>query len=154
MGKWIEEVEELVYHGRIKVPYTWAVGEVGSRFFIELRDHQKIWGRRCPSCKKVVVPARKLCGQCFCQTSDWVEVSDEGTIQTYTVVRYPSDIQPLNQPYGIAVIRLDGADTGMAHLLFGSNPENWRIGMRVKAVFKEQRVGNILDINYFQPIEK
>ncbi len=152
MGKWTEGVEELVHAGRIKVPYTWSVGEVGSRFFIELRDHQKILGTRCPGCKRVLVPARKLCGQCFRQTDEWVEVSTQGTVQTFTVVRYPSDVQPLRPPFGYGIIQLDGADTGMTHLLSGSDPAKWRVGMRVQAVFKEKRVGNILDIAYFQPL--
>ena len=152
MGKWTEEVEELVHRGRIKVPYTWSVGEAGSRFFVELRDHQKIWGTRCPACKRVLVPARKLCGQCFCQTNEWVEVSDQGTVQTFTVVRYPSEVQPQKPPFGYGIIKLDGAGTGMTHLLSGSDPANWRIGMRVQAVFKEKRAGNILDIAYFRPL--
>jgi len=152
MGKWTEKVEELVYQGRIKVPYTWSVGEVGTRFFVELRDHQKIFGTRCPACKKVLVPARKLCGQCFRQTDEWVEVGNQGIVQSFTVVRYPSAVQPLKPPFGYGIIRLDGADTGMAHLLSGSDPAKWRIGMRAQAVFKEKRTGNILDIVYFQPI--
>jgi uncharacterized OB-fold protein len=68
------------------------------------------------------------------------------------VVRYPSDVQPLNPPFGYGIIRLDGADTGMAHLLYGSDATKWKIGMRVKAVFKGKREGNILDIAYFQPV--
>ena len=152
MGKWTEKVEELVYQGRIKVPYTWSVGEVGTRFFVELRDHQKIFGTRCPACKKVLVPARKLCGQCFRQTDEWVEVGNQGIVQSFTVVRYSSAVQPLKPPFGYGIIRLDGADTGMAHLLSGSDPAKWRIGMRARAVFKEKRTGNILDIAYFQPI--
>jgi uncharacterized OB-fold protein len=151
MSQWTEPVEELVYQGRIKVPYAWSVGEVGSRFFAELRDHQRIFGKRCPACRRVLVPARKVCGQCFRQTDDWVEVKPEGTVQTFTVVRYPSAIQPLNPPFGYGIIKLDGADTGMAHLLYGSDPAKWKIGMKVKAVFKEKRAGNILDIAYFQP---
>jgi len=154
MGQWAKQVEELVQSGRIKIPYTWSVGEVGSRFFLELRDHKKIFGTRCPACKKVLVPARKVCGRCFRQTNEWVEVSDWGTVQTFTIVRYSSDVQPLKPPFGYAVIRLDGADTGMTHLLFGSDPKKWRMGMRVKAVFKEKRAGNILDIEYFQAIEE
>ena len=43
MSEWMEEVEEMVYPGRIKVPYKWSVGEYGSHFFIELRDNKKIW---------------------------------------------------------------------------------------------------------------
>jgi len=145
--------EELVYSGRIKVPYNWSVGEVGSRFLTELRDRKKIFGKRCPACRKVLVPARKICGKCFRETGDWVEVSDQGTVQTFTIVRYPSEVQPLNHPFGYAIIKLDGADTGMTHLLFGTDPSGWRAGMRVKAVFKEQRTGNILDIAYFQPVK-
>lgn len=150
MSKGTENVEELVYEGRIKVPYTWSVGETGSKFFLELRDHKKIWGTRCPSCGKVLVPARKICGKCFQQTDEWVEVGSEGTVQTFTVVRYPSEVHPLRPPFGYAVILLDGADTGMTHLLAGSDPIKWRTGMRVKAVFKEDRKGNILDIAYFE----
>jgi uncharacterized OB-fold protein len=152
MTKENEPMEELVYQGRIKVPYTWSVGEVGSGFFSELRDNRKVYGKRCPACKKVLVPARKVCGKCFKQTDEWVEVGNEGTVQTFTVVRYSSDVQPLNPPFGYGIIRLDGADTGMAHLLHGSDPAKWKIGMRVKAVFKEKRTGNILDIAYFQPL--
>jgi len=152
MSKQKEPVEELVYQGRIKVPYTWSVGEVGSRFFIELRDNQKIFGKRCPACQKVLVPARKICGTCSKQTEEWVEVGNQGTVQTFTVVHYRSDVQPLKPPFGYGVIKLDGADTGMAHLLYGSDPANWKIGMKVKAVFKDKRTGNILDIAYFQPL--
>jgi len=153
MGKWTEDVEELVHQGGVKVPYTWSGGETGSKFFLELRDHKKIWGTRCPSCRKVLVPARKICGKCFRQVEEWVEVGSEGTVQTFTVVRYLSEVHPLKPPFGYAVILLDGADTGMTHLLSGSDPGKWRSGMRVRAVFKEEREGNILDIIYFKPVE-
>jgi hypothetical protein len=152
MSQWTEPVEELVYQGRIKVPYTWSVGEVGSRFFKELRDNKRILGKRCPECQKVLVPARKVCGKCSQQTEEWVEVGDGGTAETFTVVRYSTPIQPLKPPFGYGIIRLDGADTGMAHLLCGTDPAGWKVGMRVKAVFKEKRTGNILDIAYFQPL--
>ena len=152
MNQRTEPMEELVYRGRIKVPYTWSVGEVGSRFLRELRDKKKIFGKSCPACKLVLVPARKVCGECSQQTEEWVEVRNEGTVQTFTVVRYPSQVQPLNPPFGYGIIKLDGAGTGMVHLLYGSDPATWRIGMKVKAVFKEKRSGSILDIAYFQPV--
>jgi hypothetical protein len=50
------------------------------------------------------------------------------------------------------VIRLDGADTGMAHFLDEVDFDKVHIGMRVRPVFAEQRRGNILDIKYFKPI--
>lgn len=151
MSQWAEPVEDLVYQGRIKVPYTWSVGEVGSRFLSELRENRKIFGKRCPACHRVLVPARKICGRCFRETGDWVEVKDEGAVLTFTVVRYPSPVQPLKPPFGYGIIKLDGADTGMTHLLYESDPSAWRAGMRVTAVFKEKREGTILDIAYFKP---
>jgi len=50
-----------------------------------------------------------------------------------------------------ALVRLDGADTGFLHLLGEADTKGLRIGMRVEAVFGEERVGNILDIRYFRP---
>jgi len=57
----------------------------------------------------------------------------------------------MDAPYPVGIIKLDGADTGMCHLLGEVVPEDIKIGMRVEAVFQEQRKGNILDIAYFKP---
>jgi hypothetical protein len=62
-------------------------------------------------------------------------------------------------PYAIALIKLDGADTAMAHLLGEVDLSDAqaigrkiKVGMRVRASFKENRNGSILDIEYFRPI--
>jgi uncharacterized OB-fold protein len=81
-----------------------------------------------------------------------VEVGDRGTVQTYTIVHYPSAVQPVPTPLIYGIIKLDGADTGLAHLISETDYEKLRVGMRVQAVFKEERVGNMLDILYFKPI--
>lgn len=41
---------------------------------------------------------------------------------------------------------------GLVHLLGEVDLEQLRIGMRLQAVFKEERVGSILDIKYFKPL--
>jgi uncharacterized OB-fold protein len=56
-------------------------------------------------------------------------------------------------PLVYGIIQLDGADTGLVHMLGEVEPEQLRIGMRVQAVFKEERVASILDIKYFKPLE-
>ncbi|PIU63387.1 MAG: DNA-binding protein [Armatimonadetes bacterium CG07_land_8_20_14_0_80_40_9] len=152
MSEWMEEVEEMVYPGRIKVPYKWSVGEYGSHFFIELRDNKKIWGTKCPKCKIVFVPPRNVCPRCFTKIEEWVELGSEGTLLTYTVVHYKSPVSPLEPPYGYGIIKLEGADTGLTHLLSEMDFEKIKIGMKVRAVFKEKREGNILDIKYFKPV--
>jgi hypothetical protein len=117
-----------------------------------LRDKKQILGMRCSSCNRVHVPARSTCKDCFAQLDEWVEVSDKGTVLTYTVVNEPNPCQPVEPPLVYGVIQLDGADNGFVHMLGGVEAEQLQIGMRVQAVFKEERKGSILDIRYFKPL--
>jgi len=55
-------------------------------------------------------------------------------------------------PLVYGIIQLDGADTGFVHMLGEVEPEQLRVGMRVQAVFKEERVASVLDIKYFKPL--
>ena len=143
----------LMYPSRIKLPYTWHAGKVGSRFYREIRDNCKIWGTRCDQCERVYIPPRETCPRCFCDISEWAEVGDVGTLLTYTVVKYAvPGIQPQKPPYAMGIIQLDGASTGFMHLLGEIDLESIGIGMRVKAVFRDEREGNYLDIKYFKPL--
>ena len=153
MNQWLEGLEPIVEHQDLKVPYRYSMGATTSKFFIEIRDQKKILGIRCPKCKVVFVPPRSTCGRCFSPLDKWVKVSDQGTLQTYTIVHYPTPVQPAPTPLIYGVIKLDGADTGLAHLINEADYEKLRVGMRVRAVFKEERVGNMLDILYFKPVE-
>jgi uncharacterized OB-fold protein len=71
---------------------------------------------------------------------------------TYTVVNETSICLPTEPPLVYGIVQLDGADNGFVHLLGGVETEQLRIGMRVEAVFKEERKGSILDIKYFRPL--
>ena len=151
----LEGMDVWLYHGQIYIPNTYSAGATGSRFLTELRDKKRIMGTRCRACKCVYVPARSVCKDCFAQLDDWVEVSHMGTVLTYSV-DYESKpaVQPVEPPVIYAVIQLDGADTGMVHLLGEVDPVRLSIGMRVQAVFKPraERVASILDIKYFKPL--
>jgi len=146
--------EELVYSGKISVPYTWSVGETGSRFFLEIRDNKKIFGTHCPMCNRTFVPPRKVCPRCFEKGMEWRELGDEGILMTYTIPHYHEDIHPMNDLFAFGIIKLDGADTGFTHLLGEFQRGELRTGLRVRAVFRDQRKGNILDIKYFKPIKQ
>ena len=146
----LEGMDVWLYHGQIYIPNIYSAGAVGSRFLIELRDNKRIMGIRCPTCNRVYVPARSVCKDCFAQLNEWVEVSDKGTLLTYTVCHQPNRVQPMAIPIVYGVIQLDGADTGFVHMLGEVDSEQLRIGMRVQAVFKEKREASILDIKYFK----
>ena len=149
---WLEEVEGLTLKGQIGVPYSWWVGEVGSRFLIGLRDEKKILGNRCPDCGTVYVPPRKNCGRCFVETDEWVELGRVGVVVAHTVVRFAYPLQPAKPPFAYALIRLDGADVELIHVV-KEDLEQLRNGVRVEAVFAEPRTGHILDIDSFKIIK-
>jgi len=152
MHEFWKNVEPIVYEGRIKVPYSWQAGETASYFLTRFRDEQKIVGKKCPNCGKVLVPPRKNCPFCFVQTDQWVELSGEGEVETFTIVHRGTRIQPMKTPFAYAVIRLDGADTGFVHLLGEVEMDRIEEGMRVKPVFAKERKGSPMDIAYFKPV--
>jgi len=150
MAEWLQDVEGLTLEGQIKVPYTWSVGEVGSRFLVALRDEKKILGNRCSGCNMVYVPPRRNCGTCFKDIDEngWLEVGDEGEVTAFTVVRYAYPLQPAEVPFAYAIIKLDGADVGFLHII-KEDLEKLHHGTRVKARFSEDRHAHILDIDSF-----
>jgi uncharacterized OB-fold protein len=142
---------------QLNVEYHYAAGAHATRFFTELRDTGRLFGVKCPACQRVYLPPRPVCGICFEPTSEWVQVSDEGVIVGCTVVNVPF-IDPMTGeqrpvPYGFGIIRLDGAATAIYHFLEEKDPARMRVGQRVKAVFRERREGNLLDILHFRALD-
>ena len=151
MREWLKEIEPLTLKGQLSVPYTWWVGETGSRFLVSLRDDQKILGTKCSKCGRVYVPPRKNCGRCFVDMDEWVSIADEGVIEAFTIVHYAHPIQPVNPPFAYALIKLNGADVGFLHLI-KKDLDKLKSGLRVKAKFNSERTGSILDIDSFELI--
>jgi uncharacterized OB-fold protein len=149
----------VIFSGHTVYTHKFEAGSTGSRFLRELRDNKKIMGLKCPDCNKVYVPPRSTCKECFGKLDQWVEVGPEGKLLTYTVLRVARDAEKdtlkKQLPVAYGIIKLDGADTGFVHMLGEVDLDNIKIGMRVKAVFREdERKGNILDINYFKPASR
>ncbi len=61
------------------------------------------------------------------------------------------DDQPLDKPFGWALIKLDGADTAMLHAVDAGSIDKMSTGMRVKAKWRAEREGHINDIECFVP---
>jgi uncharacterized OB-fold protein len=141
----------------MKMEYRYALGAYASRFFQELKDHGRLVGIRCPECERVYIPPRPVCGICFAETSDWVPVSDEGVLVGATVVRLPF-IDPMTGerrpvPYGMGIIRLDGASTAMYHFVDETDDAKLKVGRRVKARIRANREGNMRDIECFELVD-
>ncbi len=149
----LEGIDILTCEERPRIwRYSYAAGPFRSKFLLHLRDDKKIMGTVCPACGRVYVPARSTCLKCFESMEEWVQVSDEGILETFTVVYASSPVYPEDGTFAFGIIRLDGADTGLVHRIGQIDFEEIRIGMRLRAVFEDKRRGDIRDIKHFKPV--
>jgi uncharacterized OB-fold protein len=58
----------------------------------------------------------------------------------------------MKPPFAYGMMLLDGASTGLIHFLGEIDFKEIKTGMRVEAVFNEERVGDIMGIRYFRPV--
>lgn len=133
------------------IGYEHALGETASWFFVQIRDHAKLWGRRDPKSNRVLVPPRAFSDQTLEPTSEWVEVGPGGRIEAFTIVYEEFKTLP-DPPYAFGYVKLDGADTAIGGFFRGidlSDPakaaQALAIGTRVMTRFAEQRKGDVLD---------
>lgn len=136
--------------------YDIHLGATWSRFMQGLQDRQ-ILANRCPACERVFVPPQAYCESCFERTDTWLELPQEGTLEVFTVAWHGFTGGP-PAPYAIGGIRLDGASTLLMHWIVGvdfTDPSTVNAqlptGTRVRAVWAEERSGQILDIAHFEP---
>ncbi len=152
MSNIFKGVEPMIYKSKINVPYHWWAGETASKFFIALRDEKKILGTKCPRCGKTYLPPRKHCPLCFNVHTEWVAIAQEGEVVSFTIARKPRVSFVKTAPVVFALVKLDGADTAILHYLEHVPVEKIRIGMRVRAVFADERKGRMQDIAHFEPV--
>jgi len=115
-----------------------------ARFLTGLAERH-LWATRCESCGRVYVPPLGFCGRCWREITEWRELPAEGELVSYTV-------RPTEPPQILGLIRLDGADTQLVHRLGEVEPKELEHVRRVRAVWREDRTGSILDIAYFAPV--
>ena len=142
------------------MPYEWSIGKYGSRFFQEIRQHHRFVGIRCPECGKVYVPPRRVCGPCFKELDELVELPNKGKITAFTIVNYPfidpntGEQRPI--PYTYGYIQIEGTDNIFSHIINESDVNKIKVGMVVEAEFvpDDQMKGHINDIKHFNIVQE
>jgi len=148
-----EKDYSFVIEGKLALPYQYFAGSNGSHFITTLRDEKKILGSRSEKAGLTYVPPRSVCDRTFEDLSEaWVEVGNEGVVTGFTVIRYAEPYQPRPVPFVLGLVKLDGSDTPIAHVV-DCAPDAARVGMRVRAEFAEVPTNNILEITGFSPLD-
>lgn len=137
--------------GDFPVHFRYTVGVAGEKFFREIKENARLVASRCPNCKLNYLPPRIYCERCMAKLEEYVQVENNGTIETLTRCYQDSDGRALPEPVVIALVRFPSAHGGLIHRVKGEVS----IGDRVTTVFQEKskRTGSILDIQYFEKLK-
>ncbi|WP_420716102.1 Zn-ribbon domain-containing OB-fold protein [Mycobacterium sp. 94-17] len=133
---------------RLSYDYTRSVGPVLGQFFTALRD-RRILGVRGADGRVHVPPAEFDPVTCEPLT-ELVPVDSVGTVVSWGWQPAPLEGQPLDRPFAFALIKLDGADTPMLHVIDAGDPTKIDIGARVRVHWVDEPIGAITDIAYFE----
>jgi uncharacterized OB-fold protein len=144
------EAEVLSAPHSMEFPYTRSTGPVVGAFLTGLRDRTVLGAR--DSGGRVVVPPMEYDAATAApvQADELVPVADEGVVTSWAWNPTPRAGQPLDRPFAWALIRLDGADTGLLHALDAPR-DAIRTGMRVRVRWAQETTGVIQDIACFEP---
>jgi hypothetical protein len=139
------------FESPMRLDYDISASTDLSHFLRGLMD-QRILGARCPETGNVYVPAPSVIpanGMTPSETD--IEVAHTGTVTTFCVINIPFEGQVLTPPYVGASILLDGADVPIFHLVGGVDPEEVRMGLRVRALWESEPIPSLATIRYFEP---
>ncbi len=146
----ITEFEAPIYF-----KYSYTAGKTTTRFLQAIKKGE-IVGQRCPECLGVYVPPRGSCPKDGVATEEEIELSDKGTVESFTINYLPIPGGAVDPPYVSANIILDGADLSFMHIIDGIDHSEVRVGMRVKAKWKPKNEwkASLENIAYFEPIDE
>jgi uncharacterized protein len=134
----------------IEYPFTRTVGPVQSAFLTGLREGTVLGIRRGDG--TVLVPPVEYDPDTAEELTELIEVGAVGTVTSWAWEPEPDARQPLDRPFAWALVRLDGADTSMLHVVDAGDPDALSTGSRVRIRWAEEREGAITDIACFEPL--
>jgi uncharacterized OB-fold protein len=102
----------------------------------------KVYATKCKECGKIFFPPSADCADCLSEDLEWVELSNEAELETFThVVVRPTTFQQ-NKPYTVAIGKLKEGVKVLAWLT-GFKLSEIRVGMKAKLVAKTTSEGNL-----------
>lgn len=111
----------------------------------------KIYTTKCKSCGELRFPPTADCPKCYSSDVEWVELSRDAELETFThVVVKPSSFSDV-PPYTVAVGRLKEGVKVLAWLV-DADPADIKVGMEMKLAVRESPEGEPFYV--FVPAEK
>jgi uncharacterized OB-fold protein len=144
--------QPLIEHHVLEYPggYTRSVGPALGRWFTGLRDGRLVGVRTQDG--RVMVPPTEYDPVTGAALDEFVEVGPAGVVEAWTWVAEPvAGKHHLATPFAFALVRPDGADVPMVHVVDVASAEAMSVGMRVAPRWKAERVGYVTDLEAWVP---
>ena len=135
----------------LEYAYKRSLGPVLSEFFTSLRDGVLKGARTADG--RVLMPPTEYDPSSGADIAGLEVVSETGAIVSWTWVDQPDPRHPVDRPFAFALVRLDGTDTDLLHVVL-SERSDVKSGARVRLEWKpaSERVGAMTDIAGFRVI--
>jgi len=111
------------------------------KFWDEIKEG-KIFATKCKNCGKLNFPPVADCPACLSSDMEWVKLSGEGEIETFTHIPVKPPTFQSYDDYTIAIARLKEGVRALAWLTGVKLPDT-KVGMKVKLVAKTTPEGTL-----------
>ena len=103
--------------------------------FYEGLKEGKVYATKCKGCGKIYFPPNTDCSECLSMGLEWVELSSDAEIETFTHVVVRPTTFAQYKPYTVAIGRLKGGVKVLSWLT-GFKLSEVKVGMKAKLVAK------------------
>jgi len=142
------------------MPANWYLSSYKYKFnithlkpFMDKLKEKKLVANQCSGCNRVFFPPRLVCGQCFVVPDKWVDIRDTAIVATFAIA-FLKDETGKVQERPMVLVHHDGADTcSIAELREDIEVKDTYVGMPIKAHWREETSGGLMDIEYYEIIE-
>ena len=145
--------EPLIEHHVLEYPggYTRSLGPALSRYLTGLRAGRIVGIRTADG--RVMVPPSEYDPETGAALDEYVEVGPAGVVEAWTWVAAPVvGKHHLTKPFAFALVRPDGADVPMVHVVDVASADDMRVGLRVMPRWAAERVGYVTDLDAWVPM--
>jgi uncharacterized protein len=146
-----EAGEPMVVTTELAFPYSRTLGPVLGAFAAGLRE-RRLLASRTPDGAVQLPPLEYDPMTGASVESTLLEVGPGGTVTSWAWVPVPTERQPYDRAFAFALIKVDGADTALTHVLTAESPAQITTGMRVRPRWKADREGRITDIEGWEAV--
>ena len=143
------------------MPGSWYLSSYKFKFnithmqpFLKKLKEKKLIANRCSGCNRIFFPPRQVCGACLLKPDRWVDIRETANVSTYAIafIKNPDTGEIEEQP--MVLVQHDGADTNsIAELAPDIDMKSTYINMPIKVHWREERIGGLMDIEYYDKIE-